>query len=114
MKSYVSTFVLLTAALVLMAALPAFTQEKTPVKVKSSEVITGVVVVHVEKNAKSIDLQCNQGAVTCKVLPTGNYLMLELPENYGMYDCKNVEIYRGDPAKPDAAEKVGAYCLVEK
>jgi hypothetical protein len=31
-----------------------------------------------------------------------------------MYDCKNVEMYQGDKDKPDEAEKVGSYCLVEK
>lgn len=39
--------------------------------------------------------------------------MVQLPKNRGMYDCQNVEMYRGDPEKPEAAEKVGAYCLVE-
>jgi hypothetical protein len=40
--------------------------------------------------------------------------MVELPQNYGMYDCKNVEIYQGDQDKPEAAEKIAAYCQVEK
>jgi len=31
-----------------------------------------------------------------------------------MYYCKNVEIYRGDQDKPEAAGKIGAYCLIEK
>jgi hypothetical protein len=31
-----------------------------------------------------------------------------------MYDCQNVEMYHGDQDKPEAAEKVGEYCLVEK
>jgi hypothetical protein len=39
--------------------------------------------------------------------------MVELPENHGMYDCKNVEMYQGSQDKPEAGEKVGDYCLVE-
>jgi len=39
--------------------------------------------------------------------------MVELPKNNGLYDCKNVEIYRGDQDKPESAEKIGAYCLME-
>jgi len=113
MKRTVSVFAVLIAAVVLSTAGPAFAQEKTPVKVKSSEVVTGVVIVHIQKDAKSLELQCNEGAGFCKALPSGSYLMVELPKNYGMYDCKNVEIYRGDPDKPDAAEMIGAYCLVE-
>jgi len=114
MKKTISLFAVLTVAFVILATQPAFAQERTPVKVKSSEVVTGVVIVHVQKNGKPLELQCNEGATTCKALPSGNYLMVQLPENYGMYDCKNVEIYRGDQDKPDAAELIGNYCLVEK
>jgi hypothetical protein len=114
MKRTISLLAAATAAFVILATAQALAQDKTPVKVKSSEVVTGVVIVHVQKGAKSLDLQCNQGATTCKSLQSGNYLMLELPENHGMYDCKNVEMYRGDQAKPDEAEKVGDYCLIDK
>jgi|SRR5579859_3517124 len=110
MKTTIAPLVLLTVAFVLLAAEPGFAQDKTPVKVKSSEVVTGVVIVHIQQGQKAIDLQCNDGAGFCAKLPAGNYLMLELPKNTGMYDCKNVEIY--DQAKPDA-EKLGAYCLME-
>jgi len=114
MKRTVSLFVVLTAAFVILATQQAFVQDKTPVKVKSSEVVTGVVIVHVQKEAKSLVLQCNEGMGYCRALQSGSYLMVELPKNYGMYDCKNVEMYRGDQDKPEAAEKIGAYCLVEK
>ena len=114
MKRTVSLFAILTAAFVLLASAQAFAQEKTPVKVKSSVVVSGVVVVHIQKDKKSIDLQCNEGMNSCKVLQAGNYLMAELPPNYGLYDCKNVEIYRGNQDKPEEAEQVGAYCLIEK
>lgn len=114
MKRTISLFAVLTAAFVILATEQAFAQEKTPVKVKGSEVVTGVVIVHIQKNGKPLELQCNEGAGSCKALQSGNYLMVELPENYGMYLCKNVEIYRGDQDKPEAAERVGVYCLVEK
>ena len=114
MKRTVSLFAVLTAAFVMLATQQAFVQEKTLVKVKSSEIVTGVVIVHVEKDAKSLELQCNQGMDGCKALPSGSYLMVELPKNYGIYDCRNVEMYRGDQAKPDAAGLIGNYCLIEK
>jgi hypothetical protein len=114
MKRTISLFAVLTAAFVLLASAQAFAQEKAPVKVKGSVVVTGVVIVHVQKDGKVLDLQCNEGVASCKVLQSGNYLMAELPPNYGLYDCKNVEIYRGDQDKPEAAELVGAYCLVER
>jgi hypothetical protein len=114
MKRTISLFAVLIVAFFVLATPCALAQDKTPVKVKSSEVVTGVVIVHVQQEAKSLDLQCNEGAGSCTALHSGNYLMVQLPEHFGMYECKNVEIYRGDPGKPQAAEKVGAYCLMEK
>jgi hypothetical protein len=114
MKRTFSLFAVLTAAFVILASQPAFVQDKTPVKVTSSEVVTGVVIVHVQKDNESLELQCNAGAFNCKALQSGNYLMVELPKNHGLYDCKNIEVYRGDQDKPEAAEKIGAYCLIEK
>jgi len=111
MKRTVSRFALWIAVFMLSTA--ALAQEKTPVKVKSSEVVTGVVIVHVQKDTRTLDLQCNQGASGCKVLESGSYLMVELPKNYGMYDCQNVEMYRVDQDKPEAARKIGEYCMVE-
>jgi hypothetical protein len=117
MKRGISLVGVLTAAFIMLAIGLAFAQDKIAVKVKSSEVVTGVVIVHIQKDAKSFDLQCNEGAGMCKALQSGNYLMVELPKNYGLYDCKNVEIYRGDQDKTSqdkpSAEKIGAYCLVE-
>ncbi len=111
MKRTICLIVLLIAVLLISAA--ALAQERTPVKVKNSEIVTGVVIVHVQKDAKTLELQCNQGASDCKALQSGNYLMVELPKNYGMYDCQNVEMYQGDQDKPEAAKKIGEYCLVE-
>ncbi len=111
MKGTICLFALLIAVLLISTA--AFAQERTPVKVRNSEIVTGVVIVHVQKDAKTLELQCNQGASGCKALQSGNYLMVELPKNYGMYDCQNVEMYQGDQDKPEAARKIGEYCVVE-
>jgi hypothetical protein len=113
MKKIVSLFAVLTVALVILATQQGFAQEKTPVKVKDSVVVTGVVIVHVLKAGKPLELQCNEGATGCKVLTSGDYLMLQLPENHGLYDCKNVEMYRPDQDKPED-EAIGSYCLIEK
>ncbi|MGA3091168.1 MAG: hypothetical protein ABSD75_21380 [Terriglobales bacterium] len=117
MKSNIFRLGVLSLAFIFLVTALALAQEKTSVKVKSSEVVTGVVIVHVQKEGKSIDLQCNEGAADCTVLASGSYLMVQLPANYGMYDCKNVEVYRGDADKSSTAAKVakvGAYCVAEK
>lgn len=103
-----------TALLVLAATDTVLAQERTVVRVKGSEVVTGVVVIDVVKGGQLLELQCNQGASDCRPLKNGSYIMVELPKNYGMYDCKNVEIYREDKDKPEGAELLGKYCLNEK
>jgi hypothetical protein len=114
MRRNVTLSAVLIALLVLVAA-PAVTQERTPVKVNRSVVVTGVVIVDILKTtAKKAQLQCNQGSPGCKELKVGNYLMAELPENTGAYDCKNVEIYEEGKQDDDQAEPLGNYCLIEK
>src|ERR1035437_7021498 len=73
MKRAISLFVVVTSAFVILVAEHGFAQDKTPVKVKSSVVVTGVVVVHVLKDGKPLELQCNEGATTCKALPSGSF-----------------------------------------
>jgi hypothetical protein len=90
------------------------TQAKTQIKVKVTQVVNGVVVVDIFKGAKRAELQCNDGQPTCKTLKAGEYSMVELPKNFGMYDCQNAEVYPRDKENPDAADRIGAYCLIEK
>jgi hypothetical protein len=40
--------------------------------------------------------------------------MVELPKNFGMYECKDVEIYPEFAVNPDKDEKLGEFCLEEK
>lgn len=96
-----------------LAALSAFAQEKSQIKVKGSEVVTGVVIVTISKDGKSYELQCNEGASFCKPLKSGAYAMVELPEHFGLYDCKNVEVYR-ENGNASRSDRVGEYCLIEK
>jgi nitrous oxidase accessory protein NosD len=114
MKMTVILSAAVTALLVIAAAEQVFAQEGTSVKVKGSEIVTGVVIVDILKDGTPLELQCNQGAANCNTLKRGGYVMVELPKNFGMYDCKNVEIYREEQDKPQGAELVGKYCLVEK
>jgi len=113
MEKTLTLFAMGLIAFILLGSQRAVSQERVAVKVKGSEVVTGVVIVHVQKDGKSLDLQCNEGSTSCKPLTSGSYMMVELPKNYGMYDCKNVEIYQGSQDKPEAAQKLGAYCIVE-
>ncbi len=94
-------------------ALSAFAQDKSQIKVKGSVTVTGVVIVDISRAGKSYELQCNEGSSFCSPLKAGTYTMLELPEHYGLYDCRNVEVYRenGDISRPD---RLGEYCLITK
>lgn len=111
-------FITLTVALIL-GLVPASAQEKSYIVVTGSEVNSGVVILHIQRAEKSSHLECNQGAAACMKLNNARYQMLELPENYGMYECKDVEVYAESPSLPDKSvpdrdKKLGEYCLVEK
>jgi hypothetical protein len=120
MKRIVSALCLLIALAVVFlisATERGFAQERVQVKVKRSDVVSGVIVVSILKAGKVADLQCNDGQPGCKALKAGDYWMVQLPKNFGMYDCQNAEIYPGDkelPEEPDPNTRIGAYCLNEK
>lgn len=111
------TLILLAVAitlLVMVGGQPVCAQERASVNVKSSEVVTGVVIVDIVRDGKLFELQCNMGSAHCSTLKSGSYVMVELPKNFGMYDCNNVEIYREDGDNRERAEPLGEYCLIEK
>jgi hypothetical protein len=92
----------------------ACAQEKSNITVRGSELNSGVVIMDVLKASKAYQLQCNQGAPGCATLKNGNYQMVELPKNFGMYECRDVEIYPESAVTSDKDNKLGEYCLVEK
>ncbi len=119
MKKGFVLFITALAFVLNIYAVAASAQEKSFIVVTGSELNSGVVILHIQKADKAYHLQCNQGAAGCAALNNGRYQMLELPENYGMYDCKNVEVYAEaqafpDKGMPDRDKKLGEYCLVEK
>jgi hypothetical protein len=107
MKKGILLFVVLFAVIELMA------QVKSQITIKNSEVTNGVVIVTAVEGRSPLELRCNKDASGCKTLATGDYWMVRLPKNWGMYDCTNVDIYP-QTADPGAGEKIGQYCLIEQ
>jgi len=102
----------------LFTALGLSAQDMSVITVKSVEVSNGVVILTVSQatptqGKSSFDLQCNKGASGCQALEPGNYVMVRLPKNYGMYDCANVDVY-ANKAHPETERRLGEYCLIEK
>jgi hypothetical protein len=95
---------------ILLAAVMLWAETKTAVTVKSSQVTSGVVLVTVSENGKSFDLQCNDGHPFCQAVKPGEYQMVRLPKNRGMYDCQNVDLYL-QTADTETDDKLGEYCL---
>jgi hypothetical protein len=98
---------------------PSSAQEKSRITVRGSELNNGVLLVDILKANKAYQLQCNQGASGCTNLKSGNYMMVELPKNFGMYECHDIELYPESAAAPDTSapdkdKKLGEYCLIEK
>ena len=113
MKRTVFLLAVLSLISLTLAATQAFAQQGAPIKVKTSELVTGVVIVEIQKDGTPYELQCNQGAASCKALKSGTYWMVELPPNYGTYDCRNVEVYRFDNEIP-SPDRMGQYCLIKR
>jgi NAD(P)H-flavin reductase len=101
------------ALFILLASIVLCAQDKSSVIVKSSQVASGVVLVTISETGKAFDLQCNDGHAFCKALKPGQYLMVRLPKNRGMYDCQNVDVFSVS-ADPETDEKLAEYCLNQK
>jgi hypothetical protein len=97
---------------ILLISTVLWAQDKTPVTVKSSQVTSGVVLITISENGKTFDLQCNDGHAYCKTVKPGDYQMVRLAKNRGMYDCQNVDLYP-KAADTEQEEKLGEYCLNE-
>lgn len=95
---------------ILLISVVLLAQDKSPVTVKSSQVTSGVVLITISEHGKTFDLQCNDGHAFCKALKPGEYQMVRLPKNRGMYDCQNVDLFAVS-ADPDSDEKLAEYCL---
>jgi len=110
------TCLFLLTALFLSFSVEASAQKKSYITVQGSELNNGVLILSIDKAAKSYRLQCNLGASGCTSLKNGKYLIVELPENFGMYECKCVEVYPESAVDPqrEKDKKIGEYCLVEK
>jgi|HubBroStandDraft_6_1064221.scaffolds.fasta_scaffold114657_2 hypothetical protein len=102
-------------AFIVLLAARGLGQTASKVNVTGSEVNHGVVIVTVQKSAKSFELHCNEGMTACKALAKGVFTLVVLPENWGMYECKDVEVYPETPESqmPAKEKKLGEYCLVE-
>lgn len=104
----------LPALLRVFGAVHVSAQEKSYITVRDSDLNNGVVILDVLKANKAYQLQCNHGVSGCTTLKNGNYQMVQLPKNFGMYECRDVEIYPESAVTSDKDKKLGEYCLVEK
>ena len=105
--------------LLVMLVTTGIAQDKSTVTVARGEVNNGVVkltvhqAVPLQQGKASFVLQCNKSQTGCTSPPPGDYLMILLPENRGMYDCANVDLYPVSGG-PQASQKIGEYCLIDK
>jgi len=114
MKKAAVLFLVLTL-FPLVTAAQVLAQETSSITVKGNQLSNGVVVLDIVKSGKAYQLQCNQSAPGCAVLNNGNYQMVELPKNFGMYECRDVEVFAesAGPTGPEKGKRLGEYCLQE-
>lgn len=96
----------------LFVVLAVWAQDKSQVTVKNTISSNGVVLVTITENGKKLALQCTAAQAWCAELKSGDYQMVRLPKNHGLYDCQNVDVFKGD-ADVDNDPKLGEYCLSE-
>lgn len=104
-------FLFLSFILVGAMALAADESSTSAITVKASAKSSGVVTLLITKDAKSFQLSCNETMPSCVDLKKGNYRMLELPKNHGMYDCQDVRVFAESATSTDDDSKLGEYCL---
>jgi hypothetical protein len=111
------TVILCAAMVIFILCLPVAMsgQDETPnekITIKSKEINNGVVILGVQGPKNSFELQCNKGATGCTLVDPGEYVMVRLGRNRGLYDCENAEVYKKS-AESQPTNKIGQYCLVE-
>jgi hypothetical protein len=105
--------ILFVVVLLIVLALSAQEQlEAQKITVKGKEVNNGVVILAVQEGKNSFDLRCNRDVSGCTILEPGDYMMVRLPKNRGLYDCGNAEVYRKS-RDSEVGARLGQYCLVE-
>ena len=110
------TLVALFALFFFLITTETFAQEQNQsqaVTVNGSQVNNNVLILSVRKGKESFELHCNVGMSDCTVLQPGDYSMVQLPKNWGMYDCSDVDLYRATPNSSNG-DKLGEYCIIEK
>jgi len=95
---------------VLLFALTLWAQDKALVTVTSSESVSGMLLVTVTENGNKLQLQCTAQQAWCTAVKAGDYQMVRLPKNHGMYDCQNVDLF-ASTADVENDDKLGEYCL---
>ena len=108
MKKAVVIFTILFVFVLI--AIQSSAQESVQITVKRSDLNNGVVIVTAQEGKAPLEMQCNQGVSGCTVLQAGNYFLVRLPKNRGLYDCANVHVYRNS-ADVETGERLGEYCL---
>ena len=116
MKAPLILFVAVLILFLLVAPGAPSSQEQRDtqnITVKSKEVNNGVVILSAQNGKNSFELQCNKDASGCAILEPGDYAMVRLPKNHGLYDCANAEVYRRS-ANSEEGGLLGQYCLIDR
>lgn len=95
---------------VLLCAVTLWAQDKSQITVKKTDITSGIVVVTGNENGRHIELQCTEQQAWCTAVKAGEYQLVRLPKNHGMYDCQNVDLF-SSAADVENDQKLGEYCL---
>jgi hypothetical protein len=102
----------LSVLLVFFATIEAHAQMRSHIAVQGEELNNDLLVMNIERDGTIYQLTCKRGAPSCSTLNNGRYQMVELPEKFGAYDCKDVvEVYAEIANDPQKDRRLGEYCM---
>jgi hypothetical protein len=99
---------------VVSAAIVAHAQSYSYITVHGRELNADLMVMNITQEGNAYQLTCEQGAAWCSSLRKGRYQMVELPKYFGMYDCRDIEVYPQFAKDPQKHRKLGEYCIKER
>lgn len=102
----------LVLLVILLSSMRTQAQQKGElIIVKSADTSATLVSIVAQVAKQAVELQCNKGAVGCTVLQPGDYTLIRLPKNTGLYECSNVYVYQKSENLEPVGEILGRYCI---
>lgn len=101
---------MMLAPVMFVASMCLAEKDGKTVKVVRHSIQGAVVIIEIEINGNTAQLECTASVAHCSVPSPGTYSLVEMSAREGPYtECKNVKLYS---VHPNPRNEVGVYCLL--